>query len=725
MTLSVTKANNLQGKHISQKELSTDYREKKVGLKPVHRGLLILLTTLFGFFASTLAGFCGGFLSAYSVIANPAQPEACIATLIAFVVVFAAIAQDIVRIILAAVFSFVVALVLSVVLSAAGLFQTDLPLFLASVLALSGLVMGLSSISFISIRFALALADILLLKSRWLKLLIIGASTAAVVIGCWVVIASIQPEHYPEIGPILNNSSRARWLTRLVGIGYGVMLILSAWLSNHVRETPWRYPGKQRIAALATGSWWGTSFANLDLSNVNFRSTRLANADLRAKTLYRTCFQGAVGLERARVDNQYLDLEYPKVQKLLTQKGCSDTDFRRFSLRGAYLQNADLRNFDFTDTNLTGADFKGADLRGSKLVRTQLAGADFQNVDLRKNALIDANLTEADLRGADLRGCTLVRAQVARANFTGADLTGICIEDWSVSTQTLFSDVRCDYIYRKYTSNGELCDRYPVDRDFEPGEFATLFAAPEDIVELVFKGEFDFAALSLSLYKLQSEAPDLELELKGIEHRDNLWVVKVKSGVTEINEQIVEERLDLADNITASGETVVSTIKDSIYKDYEETRQRLAESERLVKQLAGLSGDQAEALKELTKKSLGNSFFISGSTITNLAGSGKIEYQEAAERVRSLVNSPSNPNLALQQLLSLLDQKNVAITTETQQELIQEILLSEANKDPQFRQLLLQHTDDIIRGLPNEGIATHIESVIAQLRNETQTSSTG
>jgi hypothetical protein len=47
-------------------------------------------------------------------------------------------------------------------------------------------------------------------------------------------------------------------------------------------------------------------------------------------------------------------------------------------------------------------------------------------------------------------------------------------------------------------------------------------------------------------------------------------------------------------------------------------------------QLAGVTGDQAEALKELSKRSLGNSFFITGSTITNLAGSGQIEYTEAA-----------------------------------------------------------------------------------------------
>ena len=71
--------------------------------------------------------------------------------------------------------------------------------------------------------------------------------------------------------------------------------------------------------------------------------------------------------------------------------------------------------------------------------------------------------------------------------------------------------MRCDYIYRQYI-DGVPSDRYPVGRNFDPGEFATLFAEPQDIVELVFKGEPDYAALSLSLYKLQTEAPDLDLE---------------------------------------------------------------------------------------------------------------------------------------------------------------------------------------------------------------------
>ncbi|MEL7358738.1 MAG: pentapeptide repeat-containing protein [Cyanobacteria bacterium J06560_6] len=714
MAPSLTVVADLQGKHISQNELPADCDRRKIGLKQTSRGLLIIATLLFSFFVSFLSGYSGGILGLNSVVASAGQSQGCIALLIVLVTIVAAITQDIVRVMLVATSSFVVTLILSTAVVVTGVFKIDLPIFLVTIFAIFGLTIALSSLGFIGIRLALALADILLLNSRLLKLVIIGVSTIAVVMGCWGVINSVQPDK-PIYASI--QSPTVQGLVLLVGVLYGVTLTLGAWLSNHLRQTPWAYPSTQRLAVLAVGSWWGTSFENLDLSNISFKDTRLANTDLRAKTLYRTCFQGAVGLERARVDNRYLDLEYPKVQKLLTQKSSADSDFRRFNLRGACLQHADLRNFDFTDTNLTGADLRGTDLRGSILRRTQLADADLQNVDLRRNSLIDANLTEANLEGADLRDCILVRTQVARANFAGADLTGICIEDWSMSAQTCFADVRCDYVYRQYTEDGEPSGRYPVERDFEPGEFTTLFTTTEDIVELVFKGEFDFAALSLSLYKLQSEAPDLNLELVGIEHRDHLWLVKVKSG---INEKIVEERLKSSFNTASGSEGVTGAIKDSLYRDYEDTKQRLAESERLVKQLAGLSGAQAEALKELTKKSLGNSFFISGSTITNLAGSGKIEYQEAAEQVRSLVTTPvtkaGDRNPVLQQFFDRLSQQNVAITAETQQELIQEILLTEAEKDPEFRQMLLQQGEDIVRSLPGDGgaIAAAIQQITDQ-----------
>ncbi|MBD2207813.1 pentapeptide repeat-containing protein [Calothrix sp. FACHB-1219] len=711
------KANRIHGKRFVQNDLlNANFQNQIAGQKILIKNTLAAMSILLSILANVLSGYVGGFISLYSIIDNPARSQLHITLVIVLAVIATSITQDVIKVTLTLIISLGVAIILSILLAAFNLIQ-GFTAFLITIIVATGLCLGLSLASFLTVRFTIAVADILFINSKLLKISIVSSSIFPATISCLGVIADVLERKSLAFSEILLTSPVIYWTVLSLGAGYGVSLTLSAWLANSVRGTPWLYPELQRFWALTVGSWWGTSFVNLDLSNINFRNAKLANSDLRARKLYRTCFQGAIGLERARVDNQYLDLEIPKVQKLLTHACSADRDFRGFNLQGAYLQGADLRGFDFTDTNLTGADLKQADLRESRLVRTQLAGADFQGVDLRKNVLIDANLTEADFQKADLRGSIFVRAQVARANFRGADLTGICIEDWSVSNKTCFTDVRCDYIYRKYDDN-QPTDRYPVDRDFEAGEFAYLYQESEDVVELVFKGEFDFSALSLAFYKLQTEMPELEFELKGIEQRENLWVVKAKTKGS-VTERLIEAQLNLTYQATARESTVETTIRDSIYRDYEEIKARLAASEQLVNRLAGVTGDQAEALKELSKRSLGNSFFITGSTITNLAGSGQIEYTEAADQIRQVMTNSSDPKQVtsiLQGLITQFKQQNVATTVSTQLELIQQIIGVEAEKDPEFKQLLIEQSQQVIGSMPKGEVATAVEAAIAQLR---------
>ncbi|MBD1852865.1 pentapeptide repeat-containing protein [Leptolyngbya sp. ST-U4] len=387
-----------------------------------------------------------------------------------------------------------------------------------------------------------------------------------------------------------------------------------------------------RLWTIALAACGGTSFYDLDVSNVDFSGANLANSDFRVRSLHRSILKGVTGLELARVDSRYLDLGNTKVQKLLTQGISCDRNFSSINLRGAYIPpKTDLRDFDFTCANLTGANLSKTDLRDSCLTQVQATAAAFNSADLRNSVLVDANCTEADFRGADLRGSILVRAQVARADFTGADMTGVCIEDWSVSSKTCFTNVRCDYIFRKY-QDGEPIDRYPADRYFEPGEFAALYAEPEDVVELVFKGEFNIAALSLALYKLQTDAPELNLELRGIEQREDLWVAKIRSTNDSLNERLIEERLALIYKNTDNGNVRQETIQYSIYREYEETKRRLAESEQLISQLATATGSQAIALKELSHRSAGNTFNITDSNVGNIVGTGTAQQFHAADQ---------------------------------------------------------------------------------------------
>ncbi|MGH1396705.1 MAG: pentapeptide repeat-containing protein [Trichormus sp.] len=424
-----------------------------------------------------------------------------------------------------------------------------------------------------------------------------------------------------------------------------------------MRGTPWQHPGLLRNLALMFASWGSTSFYNLDLSGFNFTKINLANTDLRARKLYRSCFQGVTGLERARVDSRYLDLEIPKVQKLLTRACSEEPDFSNLNLRGAYLKGADLRRMKFIDTNLIGAD----------------------------------------LRDADLRGSILANAQVIDVDFTNANLTGICIQNWNVNSQTLFTNAQCDYIYRKLDEKGEPIDRYPIDRIFEPREFESLYQEVGNIVELVFKEGVNWRAFAFSLQKLELEDESLGLQLKGIEKKGDLWVAKVTHN-DNISSQEVEQRL---------------------YDSYDELRQLLATKEQQINSLLGIASSQAEAIKEFSKRPLGNSFVINGSTITNLTGSGQIEYNEAIQQVRSIVansNAPMQVSNTVEHFLAQLTGNSVATTTATQGELVKQLLLHEAEKDTIFKQLLIVQGQQMIDNLAEGAIASAIKEAIAQLQ---------
>lgn len=217
-----------------------------------------------------------------------------------------------------------------------------------------------------------------------------------------------------------------------------------------------------------------------------------------------------------------------------------------------------------------------------------------------------------------------------------------------------------------------------------------------NVVELIFKEGVNWRAFSFTLQKLQLEDEGLGLELKGIEKRGDLWVVKVTHNETA-SKQVVEQRL---------------------YGMYEEMKQQLAAKEQQIRQLLGIATNQAEALKNFSRQPFGTSFFITGSTITNLAGSGQIDYNEASSKIRSLVangGDPTQVSTAVNKLLEQFQSLSVATTLEKQAELIEQVILTEAQKDPIFKQFFIQQGQQIADGMPNGAIATAIRNARAQL----------
>jgi uncharacterized protein YjbI with pentapeptide repeats len=406
--------------------------------------------------------------------------------------------------------------------------------------------------------------------------------------------------------------------------------------------------------AIAFSTWGSSSFYNLDLSSIDFTGAKLANTDLRARKLYRTRFKNVEGLERARVDNRYLDLDKPKVQSLLIYGSCEENDFRGINLQGAYLQEAKMHKYDFTSANLSGSDVSGADLRDSIFVQTDVTGVDF----------------------------------------TEAELTGICIENWNINSQTCFTNVKCKYIYRKLDDKGKPIDRHPSDRNFEQTEFESLYQEVGNLVELVFREGVNWRAFAFTLQKLQLEDEGIGLELRGIEKRGDLWIVKVTHN----------------ENIPSA------EVERNLYARYEEMQALLATKEQQINQILGIVADQAVALKGYSQKPFGQNFFISGSTITNLAGE-TIEYSKEAGQLRNIVASPNSIEIVAtaQRFLTQLSGQKVAATDETQVELLQQLMLAEAEKDPIFKQFLRQQGQQILATIPEGVIAAALRVAIAQL----------
>lgn len=439
----------------------------------------------------------------------------------------------------------------------------------------------------------------------------------------------------------------------LAGFAFGVLTVQLSFYVSDINK-PKKNFEFLRNWAIAFSTLRSTSFYDLDLSDIDFTGAKLANTDLRARKLYRTRFNNVEGLERARVDNRYFDLDQPKVQMLLTHGYCEEKDFSGINLQGAYLQAAIMREYDFTNANLSGADLSVGDLSDSIFVQADVTGVDF----------------------------------------TEATLTGICIENWNINSQTCFTNVKCDYIFRKLDSIGKPTDRHPREGNFNPREFESLYQEVGNIVELVFKEGLNWRAFAFTLQKLQLEDEGMGLELRGIEKRGDLWIVKVAHN----------------DNLLSA------EVERNLYARHEEMQALLVTKEQQINQLLGIVSDQSAALKNYSQKPFGQNFFISGSTITNLAGEA-IEYREAANQVRSIIDSPNSREIVTtaHSFLTQLSGQKVAATAETQVDLIQQVILAEAEKDPSFKKFLRQQGQQILATIPEGAIATALRGAIAQL----------
>ncbi|NBD18060.1 MAG: hypothetical protein GVY04_18575, partial [Cyanobacteria bacterium] len=127
------------------------------------------------------------------------------------------------------------------------------------------------------------------------------------------------------------------------------LTVLSAYLA-------WRsIKGNERDAwvckiAVAFATLVGTSFYKADLTDATFTQAQLKNTDLRAKSLIRTCWQGADQLDQVRVGKTLLD--QPAVRNLLITKDGYKKSYVAANLEGANLAGVNLESANLKQSNL-------------------------------------------------------------------------------------------------------------------------------------------------------------------------------------------------------------------------------------------------------------------------------------------------------------------------------------------------------------------------------------
>ncbi len=217
-------------------------------------------------------------------------------------------------------------------------------------------------------------------------------------------------------------------------------------------------------------------------------------------------------------------------------RNMTGTSFKETELTNTKFTGAILNNCDFTDallhhvdwtharfsrckfsTNLairqvqelcisrigTNENFSSVDLSGLHLVGVNLTGAN----------LTAANLNDANLSQAILENSMLVNAQAIKTDFTKATLTGACIEKWAITSETIFANTICDYIFLDLAKN----ECKPASGKFEQGDFEKLVNQFTTTLDFLFRNDIDPQAFDFALNNLIEDYEEIGVSLKSVE----------------------------------------------------------------------------------------------------------------------------------------------------------------------------------------------------------------
>jgi uncharacterized protein YjbI with pentapeptide repeats len=275
----------------------------------------------------------------------------------------------------------------------------------------------------------------------------------------------------------------------IIALAFGLYLSHQAYLGN---------PKFRLISILVIkiSQIGGTCFYGAQCVEANFSNAVLNGTDFREACLKRTDFYNAKGLDDARLGNGYLS--DPRVRRLATSRV------------------GEMENYDYC--NLREINIQGA--------------------NLKQASLIGADLSEANLVGVNFTDALLVKAKLYGVNLSNACLTGACIEDWAISTDLIYNNISCDYVFMRLSTqpNRNPC-RKPDnwDETFKDGDFADFIfpyierltyytKAYEDprelgkelkfeMMDLYHYNDFNSSAALIALKTLASNYPEANLEV--------------------------------------------------------------------------------------------------------------------------------------------------------------------------------------------------------------------
>ncbi|OKH13396.1 hypothetical protein FACHB389_36170 [Nostoc calcicola FACHB-389] len=369
-----------------------------------------------------------------------------------------------------------------------------------------------------------------------------------------------------------------------------------------------------KIAVINTG---GTSFCNADLTEADFSKAKLRYSTFRGANITHTSWFQAEKLKYTITVRTYLD--QPQVEHLVVTKLGKNKNFNGLNLSGVNLKGANLADASFIGTDLSHANLQDADLSRVKLAQTQLDGTDF----------------------------------------TGATLTGAYIQDWGITTDTLFDGVRCEYVYMRLPTKENPDPLRKPDNNkevFADGEFGDFIQPIFDTLDLYHNQGVDPRAIAISFKQLAENHPDAELEIVAMEKRgQDKFLLRAKTAPEADKSQLSAEYFEIYNQLKALAEEEIQkliTEKDSRIRSLETMVMTALQSPKFYAQNYNNQGDtMSQSPKKQSNFNLQGAQFAGGlidaetvtanqigGNITNYNPEQRQNLAEAAAEIQQLLN---------------------------------------------------------------------------------------